>query len=794
MTVTAFARVTLRQPASIARPAQRVGVVRIAAPRGADAALQQRLRVEQPPPGAGWIRRSQAWRARCRPRVKGALIGVIIVLAVFLSAFAANLDLSRSSAHEQVGASNVALADDDTVCATWIKNKSYLGLHPFHFLRAPFNGLCHFLGTILVDARNTVLDKIKSVFWSILNENKFCNWRVSLAPEDPDHGVSGMLTYVGNAFRSNDDEAQAQQDGTSDKATLWQKYGAAGLTWNTYFLNCYTDVKNYLANFAANFILGVGEIFAVIAIVLFEQTFNGLIIDYFLNQPASGGPSEIDRIMGQLNAQIYMQFASLAIVIGGAVLFWRGIVQGKGASAVISKFLIMCMVSGFALFFFTAHDKATGIVQEANKQVNDVGGLVMQSLVGTDCKNSGGIGGDKGTNIPPYACAAETMYQVILFYPWASGNLGVFSDKNATEKNNKQAAEILAFQAYSRQELADIKKLPEKDQGDALDKLIKAKKDNRREFVTNAPDDKNNPGLGLTVDGQKFKEDNTTLHTKYWQDAKAKDQGTWELWSGHSPGLRLVVAILGLFAMTIMAALMVTASIVYLVLELLTVVLLVVLPLALLIGLVPDVGVKVLLRWLEIMASAFVKRLAVVVFISAFVAGFRLVYMAGEPWWLQILTVIGLIIAGIAYRGKLTSLGLKGVTGGPKAAAGATLNSLGMKQRGARNTVDTWKQSRGDRLGDRITQIANKAAGSKNSGGTDASNQGVQRPSGRKPTDSNKPHNQSRNTSPSQRPTTKPVGRKGHGKPGGSRGGSSKPSGPRGGGPGGDTPPMPTGK
>ncbi len=102
------------------------------------------------------------------------------------------------------------------------------------------------------------------------------------------------------------------------------------------------------------------------------------------------------------------------------------------------------------------------------------------------------------SKVQPYECAAETMYQVMIYMPWAAGNVGSLDASQTADSNtkNKLAQEILGFQAYTREEVkkiqdqSDFKKRIELQRG-----IIRQKIKARLAFITNATD-ASPPGLG----------------------------------------------------------------------------------------------------------------------------------------------------------------------------------------------------------------------------------------------------------------------------------------------------------
>ncbi len=162
--------------------------------------------------------------------------------------------------------------------------------------------------------------------------NHFCFDRTDLVPDNPNSGANGIISSVGSFYQTDDAK-------TNNNLTTWEKYGTAGASWGTYFNDC-NGYSISLSNLSSNFILSVSQIFAVIAIVFFQQTFGNEIIDYFLKTSSAGGILTLTDIIQRLHADIYLDFVSLAILVGAIVLFWRAVIQNKGASDVLGKVFI----------------------------------------------------------------------------------------------------------------------------------------------------------------------------------------------------------------------------------------------------------------------------------------------------------------------------------------------------------------------------------------------------------------------------------------------------------------------
>ena len=82
-----------------------------------------------------------------------------------------------------------------------------------------------------------------------------------------------------------------------------------------------------------------------------------------------------------------------------------------------------------------------------NQQVNDITKSVRTALRGSECTNAEG----KPIQLKPVDCTAESVYNTLVYKPWANGEVGSLSSTNdqcnTPDDKRKLAARILAHQA-----------------------------------------------------------------------------------------------------------------------------------------------------------------------------------------------------------------------------------------------------------------------------------------------------------------------------------------------------------
>ncbi|MGH3428283.1 MAG: hypothetical protein ACRDQZ_12075, partial [Mycobacteriales bacterium] len=213
-----------------------------------------------------WCRTTSGWRNRLILAMAGAFLAALLV------------GVGPPSRHDvaPVGGASVASADEGDC----IHNAKFLPFLPGPVdsfvsgkIVAPINALCRGLHYVAQFVRDHVIQPIKDLIWkAFYMATNQCGWRTSIDIEDPNTGLNGLMVHgVETLIGRSETNTTAH--------TTWSDYGTAGAYWGTYFLNCFDTTQ--IADFGANFVFTVAKIFALIAIILFQQTFNSKIVDYF---------------------------------------------------------------------------------------------------------------------------------------------------------------------------------------------------------------------------------------------------------------------------------------------------------------------------------------------------------------------------------------------------------------------------------------------------------------------------------------------------------------------------------
>lgn len=685
-------------------------------------------------------------------RMRWGRLSAMVLVGAFVAAFLVGLNID-SPREREVGRSAVAAAAEGDC----IKNEDLGDWGWFNDVRDiagdGINSVCRAFHAFGKFVSEQVLTPIGNFLWQAFHPNRFCGWRTRLDPDDSGSGLNALM------MSANELLIGAGADDVGQTSTTWQQYGTAGTYWSTYFLDCFSSL--HVSNAGANFVFTVSKVFSMAAILLFQQTFKSTIVDYFFEPQAGQSAPAIDGIIEKLQLDLYLQFFAVAVVIGATVVLYTAVVRGGGLVEGLSKFGMMAAVAGIALAYA---GNGPQYIQKANEFTDELGATVMSALVGEECTNSdgstvgerasgGGVtptpppSGNSPTTTPPnqqaagrgagvgmsrplaapgdegkvnaYDCAAQSMYDILIFRPWANGEIGaveVIGDEGTTKARKELAMRIMVQQSYSKSESNAIDAVPAADRRADVLRRYNEKRDARFKMVKDdwgarfiAADGQ--PEAKFAISGEDAWRPYTHVETDYPE--------YWRLFSGGVPGQRFLTAIMALIASVAMAMILATISVAYLVLQLMTIILAMVAPVVFLLALIPIFGTRLLMRWFEMLAGMYIKRLGLIIFIGMLLAGLQLVFKLPTPWWLQLLFVILIALAGISYRQQLSNWVTGGLEGMGKMAGGATGGLIGMKDAAgaAKKGAKTYAATKGMPAGTRAQASANAAYQGKNGEG-----------------------------------------------------------------------------
>ncbi|NUS73801.1 MAG: hypothetical protein HOQ05_10390 [Corynebacteriales bacterium] len=593
--------------------------------------------------------------------------------------------------------------------------------------------------------------------------------RKDLNPQRPGEGVEGLL----DGMRTTD------PNWAKEEWTTWQRYGMAGTYWTTYGQDCWGGIPNMAITGLSNMIFYIPRIIATLVIYFFQWTFDGDVIKLFLEpierEGFPDGEPAIDIVVESLHLELYAHFFALVVVVAALVLFWRSIIQGAGMADFLSKFVIMVCVAG-ALSFFAVNGAATvsyfnnvtnGLTKDVFAAFSAATCRAMPGATKADCQkpdDSGGTqavdsvmcpSGSPGGKYTVYAkntedfedaaeptgkeerefpkmlvaadpidCIGQVFYQALIFVPWANGVAGPLNESpepldedgkgtskapagDAKEKW-KTAYQILMYQAYGRDE-ADIKSDFARDDADYNRKYIR-------------------DGLlfgkwGVNPNFSAKDDDYGELTGQAGDNADA-----FKNMSGGNGEARFTSALMALIGTLALSFVLFLVALFYLILELATVILAMVAPLAMLIGIIPTFGLKIFLKWLEMFVGTFLKRIGLAVFVGLIMALYTFILTLQISWFAHIIITLGIAIVGMVYGKKLIEMaGGGGVVSAGTAAAkltgqagvgtakGTVKGAIGT-QRGARMMYQgakaNWEASRfeKDKYGNKVGKLRRGAS------------------------------------------------------------------------------------
>jgi hypothetical protein len=495
--------------------------------------------------------------------------------------------------------------------------------------------------------------------------NKTCD-RKPFGPIRADGGLLGES--LANDYR----DAAAKNQAPSTK---WAQYGVQGTEWNTFWLDCWE--RRWFINEAANSVFILTRIFSAGAIFIFMWTFKGDLLNIFLDkdQNLGGTGATLDDMIARIHADVYLQLFSVAVLIAAVVLLFRFLFQRSGGADVLGKFALMVGVAGVALFYGGVPGgggpHAAGLLKGFNDWTNEVTSVVLSAFAGTDCETPSLRGSDAGTEAAQsqrrdiaLQCAAEALYEVTIYTPWAVGELGTYQRSprpagggaRPQSETEVLAARIINQQAYS---FGDIQKNGA-DQAHYRDGRATQDSD----ICRNGGADATNLSTytGKLCDRAKMRQDvfgvsDDQLKQEEWSWSRVKPTGNatyWENWSGGQANNRFQIALLSLIGSCSIALIIIIVSLTYLMLELATIMFALMAPVAFLLGLVPGVGMKVLLRWVELILGTFVKRIVLGLFVGLLMALYSVVLTLSMAWLMKLLLVCMIAAIGLTYRKKFS--------------------------------------------------------------------------------------------------------------------------------------------
>ncbi|GAA0910099.1 hypothetical protein [Virgisporangium aurantiacum] len=507
------------------------------------------------------------------------------------------------------------------------------------------------------------------------SEWNFCGWRKLFSPDRASDGIVGELLQ--------EEYVNRRVAGRTPK-TNWAQYGTAGTDWSTFWLDCF-DTR-LVVNFAANALFGIARDLSALAIAIFMWTFKGLLLDVFLapDTRVAGGTATLDQIIRQAHVNVYLHLAAVATLIGALVIAWRWLIGRAAASEVLGKFAWMVVVAGLALVYGgvpgpQGKPQAATVLKTFNDWTNEITIVVLAAFSGTDCETNKGV--KTGSAAPAgeeesrasrdmaLECAAENFYNVTIFVPWAIGMIGSYErplpnldggGPGPPTQDMALAQRILMHKAYS---FDDIEANKDRNRNDNPRRYTDARtyrgNDFSADICKNIPVVERPPSSfsGKACDRATMRQevfgadDDQFPKWGEWKDVDAKkNKKYWEHWSGGRADERFQIAILALIGSSSIAIVLILVSLAYLTLQVGTIMLALMAPVAFLIGLIPGFGVQVFLRWLELLLGTFIKRIVLGLFVGLLVSIYGVVLTIPMPYLMKLLLICTIALFGLIYR------------------------------------------------------------------------------------------------------------------------------------------------
>ncbi|WP_163508612.1 hypothetical protein [Fodinicola acaciae] len=470
--------------------------------------------------------------------------------------------------------------------------------------------------------------------------------RGPFAPERADQGLMALIGSFATGQQGKlsgtpptDEIAQAAVKAAADapKGSIWAQYGSAGTYWTTYGLDC-TDLENKILNVVANQVFQLAKTMSVLTIGIFQLTFTGDILSYFLDSNGAS-PSLVDQVIAQTHATVYSALSAVAILIAAIVMLWRFLFGRLPASTFWGKFIQMALIAGLAAFI-SAGTNFTGMLNWLNDQTVTISSTMMSAFSSADC-----ISGPPATGRATEAtekeaealrkkaviCAADSLYRATVYSPWVIGELGSYDDGVGQR--------ILHQQAYSYTDIVNNKgknNLYARDGG---------KGTNLSSYDDKHADRKAMVGTwGVSALEQ--------LNATNYSDITAANQpGYWQYYSGGQSGGRFLLALLALFACLMVGIIILAISVSYLLLEISSIMFAMLALPAALFGLIPGFGMRVFLRWVELLLGSFAKRIVLGLFAGLVIGLYQaLLNVNAVPWVIKILFITLVAGFGLLYR------------------------------------------------------------------------------------------------------------------------------------------------
>ncbi len=477
--------------------------------------------------------------------------------------------------------------------------------------------------------------------------------------------------------------------------TRWLQYRTAGTYWETYWLDCMD--KKIIGNFVANYIFNMSKMISSMEIMLFERTFDGGLLNIFLDadQNVGGTTTTLDDMIAHLQLDFFLQLFSLAVLIGALVVAFRFLFKRESGAKLLGRFAAMILVAGFGFAYGGtpggSGPNASMIVKTVNDWTNQITMVTLTAFIGSDCERPELLSRKDTPSgaqpVLPMDCVSEQLYDFLIFRPWAVGELGSYesaprkADNSPGDPTTEEllASRILRQQAYSINEIIHNVDHPKNYENVFMDKFHLACH-LHSDLASKAGKLCDREDMRSKVMG--VSEWDLIDRTDSWAEIKADNYELWVNWSGGAPDNRLAAASFALVAALSIGLVLSFIALGYLFLQFATVIFALLGPVFFLFGLI---RLQVLLRYLELFAGVFIKRIFIGVFVGLLIGLNSILLRAPISWTVKLVIMSTISVFGLVYRKAVAqafSLNLGGgevvhkdgefaSSGGARAIAGA---------------------------------------------------------------------------------------------------------------------------
>jgi hypothetical protein len=438
---------------------------------------------------------------------------------------------------------------------------------------------------------------------------------------------------------------------TAGKATLYQSYGMAGVTWNAYGLKC-SDMASLIGNNVAGVVFDAAKALDRVTITVYQAAAGPGILSWLTGA--------VDKLITSLGNAIYFPYLAPVVILGAIWLAWQGLIR-KRATRTIEGTIWMVIACATAVWLIGRPADFTGFGKTVSDGITQTLNAAFGKLPAPQQSNCVPVG-PSDPQVPATAnynfssgtsvvdTNANELWTVLVCKPWLDGEFGTTGysapGKGHPTVINTYGRQLLWAQAIA----ADEKPTPD---------VIQAKEDT---FV------------GIANSMQKTA------------------PAVYPLFQGKQWTSRLEIAFAALFAALLAGLLVLLIAITLIVLKLGFLLLLVAGPFFLIVGTHPGFGRVIALRWGELLIGVLLKQAAIALVLSVLLYAYSLIMGTSDvvlPWALKILMISLVTVAVFIYRkpfAHLFSAVGYGVIGSRERAQG----ELARAGSGAtRNTLDT---------------------------------------------------------------------------------------------------------